>query len=233
MGILFQDNELTIGLTTFRRRTYVTDRITGKTAYPSSFLINRLFALTQEMTNTRMTDEERAFVGPLLMHQFARAALDTDGLLANIFLGGRSANSVTTALMAIRGEAEGAFPRNRSASLHPWNHARRHDLGKGWSFWLNDITGEAWAGMEHLATPMPVEKSDLKKYFEVHSEILFDRAYLGDAIEMISRLQELLCMVTFNHRRETEFFRDYPADVIARRMQNYTHELRARMQKFS
>lgn len=104
MGVLYKDQNFIIGLTLIRKRTYVTDRATGRTVYPSSKLIQKLGVYAAEMTIARMTEDERIFVGSYMMTRFATSAFNPDSLPASMFLTGDPEKAIASALMTMRGE---------------------------------------------------------------------------------------------------------------------------------
>ncbi len=119
-----------------------------------------------------------------------------------------------------------------SPSSEPWDNGRRYDLRGGFTLWLDDLQGKAWARNAGL-TPTMAEPADVRKYFAVLQVILDDRAYLGSASAMAYELQLLLAKVILNHRREGEFFRDNPAPTIAGRLHSYSQERADRQVKNS
>lgn len=127
--------------------------------------------------------------------------------------------------VAAKADGDGVAP---AVSMAPWTHARRHDLRSGFTFWLDDTAGRAWATGLDGAAPQAALASDLSKYYEVLTQVLDEKRYLGWAGVMIDELHLLLSKVILNHRREAEFFREFPAAAIADRLYSYCQERAAR-----
>lgn len=99
-------------------------------------------------------------------------------------------------------------------------HARvkHYELPGGYYLTSEVAARRMWAGYEGLPDPVQATTADVDKYWLVHDDIMDDPAYVGMATAMIAELRSLMARVILNHRREGEFFRDEPVDVVADQM---------------
>lgn len=229
MAAYVETAEYAVGLTFFRKKTWVKDKATGQIAYPPGAMVQKLSLCMSTIERTALTSSEAEYVSHYIMARFVGSALHPKTFGAEMFLSGDPQTIVHSALMAFRdAKPTSGLPDVDAADLTPFT--QRYDLRSGYTLWVNGAARKAWAETTGMTAPTFGEDRDVRKYLDIQKIILDDLRFAGWATQMLHELQLLLAKVILNHRREGEFFRDWDSLTIADRLQTYCRERADRQQ---
>jgi hypothetical protein len=128
-------------------------------------------------------------------------------------------------------ENEDSEPNRNMPSIPtlPFADHARFDLKNGTTLWTRNWPRSAWVkGSEHMEA-LAASPEECEKYFAIQNYLTtLETVPVHSTTAVLGHLQYLFSLSVLNHRREQEFFREWPVQVIAERMVAYEKELLAK-----
>lgn len=224
MAKIFRDDAVEIWKPLFSNTFHVKELATGRIAKATAEMAEKCAEKLRHAAAVPMTEAERLWVNTYIFDRFAATALHPGSFPAEMFLSGSPDIEVSGALAAFRQEVapRGAAETAPEPPAQPWSYAREVDVDHaGGRLWLHGNAQQAWASYDPQTAPTEALRDDAERYFDLETMIWGDSRFTPHAQAMTRELQRLLHRTVFEHRRESEFFRESGTDFLLWRLHDY------------